>query len=423
MSRLTNVVLLFLCAGWMLAVGSCAREPAPFKCADVPGCVNIEPHEAIPIGVLQALSGKVAPLGVEQVRGTELAIDKRHGTLLGHPIVLQIEDTGCTPEGGANAALKLIADPQTVAIVGTTCSGAAATASEAMSRAGLTMISGNNSAPFLTAIGGKRAPNWQAGYFRTASNEENSGKTAAMFAFEKLGIRKAATINDGDIYTRGLTDGFANQFQHLGGEIVLSTAVAKGERVMGPVLTAVRRSGAQLVFFPLFQPEGNFMVLQARKTPGFEQIVLMSDGSLIESSFIEDVGDAGKGMYFVGPFHPSGPAVDDLVSAYRSKYNTAPSADYFLSAYDAANLLMNAIESVAVQSPDGSLHIGRQALRDALYAVRNVQGITGNLSCNEFGDCAEAAFNVLRLDHPEKGLGGLLANIQFAYRFEDNLSH
>ncbi len=417
-----TVVVMLVWAGLVLSVASCDHAPPPFKCTDTLGCVTLEPHEAIKIGVIQALSGHVAPLGTEQVRGTELAIDKRQGMLLGHPISVQIEDTGCTAEGGANSALKLIADPQTVAIVGTTCSGAAATASQAMSNAGLTMISGNNSAPFLTAIGGKRAPNWQAGYFRTAPNEENAGKTAALFAFEKLGVRKAATINDGDIYTRGLTDGFKQKFQSLGGEIVLSTGITKGEKEMAPVLTAVLNSGAQLLFFPLFQPEGNYVVLQARKMAGFEHITLMSDGSLIESSFIEAVGDSGKGMYFVGPYFPKGNAVDDLNKAYRLKYNATPSADYYLSAYDATNLLLNAIEKVAVRSPDGSLHIGHQALRDALYAVKDFKGVSGTLTCNEFGDCGEPAFNILRLDHPKQGVNGLLSNIQFTYHLNNELS-
>ena len=180
---------------------ACWPAPPPFKCTDDIGCVTIEPGEPIKLGVLQALTGKVTSLGLEQIRGIELATAKRDGRFLGHPIVFQKEDTGCSGEGGANAALKVVADPQNVAVLGTTCSGAAATASKIMSEMGLVMVSGNNSAPFLTSIGGKRAPHWQPGYLRTAPNEETSGETAAMFAFNKLGIRKAATINDGDIYT------------------------------------------------------------------------------------------------------------------------------------------------------------------------------------------------------------------------------
>ncbi len=398
-----------------LLTSACTPSPPAIECRDDIGCVQISSGEPMTIGVLQALSGKVAPLGLEQLRGFQLAIDKRGGKLLNHPITLRIEDTGCTAEGGANAALKIIADPRIVAILGSTCSGAAATASHAMSNAGLTMISGNNSAPFLTSIAGRKAPEWHAGYFRTAYNEEFSGKTAALYAYNKLGVRRVATINDGDIYTRGLTEGFEKVFTELGGRIVLSTAVRKGEREMRPVLQAVLNSEAELLFFPLFQPEGNHLLLQARKMAGFENILLMSDGALIESSFIEDVQSAAVDMLFVSPSHPKGPAVDALAEAYRKKFNASPAASYYLSAYDAADLLFSAIEKTAERMPDGTLTIGRRALREALYRTKAYPGIAGELTCNAYGDCADPVFDVLRLEDPDAGINGLLSNVVFSH--------
>jgi branched-chain amino acid transport system substrate-binding protein len=416
MSRPENIILgVIALASLALAISACETEQQLPACSDGIGCIDIAPKEPVRIGILQAVSGKVAPLGWDQIRGIELAVDSRGGKILGHSIALQMEDTGCTAEGGANAALKIIANPQTVAILGTTCSAAAATASKAMSDAGLVMVSGNNSAPFLTSIHGERAPNWQPGYFRTTSNEEYSGKAAALYAFSGLGLRKAATVNDGDIYTKGLTGGFEQEFQRLGGEIVLSTSVAKGEKEMGPVLQAVLNTGAQILFFPLFQPEGNYIVFQAASTPGFENIALMSDGALIESSFIESVKEKGKGLYFVGPTRPSGPLVDALVKEYISRYNTPPPTSYFLNAYDAACLLLDAIQKVAVRSQDGSLRIGRQALRSIFYATVGFKGVSGDLTCNEFGDCASPAFNVLRLDDPNGGVEGLQSNIVYTY--------
>lgn len=398
-----------------LAEWGCRQEPAPLVCEDALGCVRVGPGEPLKFGVLQALSGKVAPLGVEQVRGIELALAGWNRELLGHPVVLQIEDDGCTAEGGANAALRVIADPQIVAILGSTCSGAAVTASAAMSRAGLTMISGNNSAPYLTSIAGQPAPHHQPGYFRTAPNEEMSGEAAARFAHEKLGIRRAATIHDGDIYTRGLTEGFERAFRQAGGEIVLSSSVDKGDMEMGPVLAAVLQAQAELLFFPLFQPEGNHILLQARETPGFESMVLMSDGALIEASFLQAVGEKGRGMYFVGPSRPVGPAVDALAREYVAAFHSLPSAVYYQSAYDSLNLLFTAIEKVAVQGADGSLCIGRQALRDALAGTREFAGVTGQLCCDVFGDCARPIFNVLRLDDSAAGVEGLQSNVLFTH--------
>lgn len=399
----------------LVAAAGCADDPPEFVCRDSIGCVEIGPGEPIRIGVIQALSGKVAALGREQICGLELALDKWQGRIAGHPVQLQTEDTGCTAEGGANAALKVVADPKTVAIYGTTCSGAAATAAKVMADAGLTMISGNNSAPFLTAFGGKKAPAWQPGYFRTAANEENSGKAAGTFAYTVLGVRKAAVINDGDIYTRGLTDGFKASFVQLGGFIVFESSVNKGDTDMTPVLTAVANGGAELLFFPLFQPEGNHMLRSARKFDRLAKVVMMSDGSLIDNTFISDMGDLARGMYFVGPSDVESEASRELAGSYREKFKASPSASYYQSGYDAADLLFRAIEQVAVKRPDGTLFIGRQALRTALYGTAGFAGVTGSLTCDEFGDCADPVFDVLRLDDPAGGVAALLKNVQFTY--------
>lgn len=396
----------------IVSVISCQwSEKSKFTCTDPLGCVTVKRDEPVYLGVLQALGGGVAALGRAQIRGLELALDKRQNMIAGHPIHLQIEDTGCTAEGGANAALKIIAEPQTVAIFGTTCSGAAATASSAMSAAGLTMVSGNNSAPFLTSINGKPGPNWHPGYFRTASNEENAGRVAAQYSIEELGVDKAATIDDGDIYTRGLTDSFRQGFESLGGSVVLHTSITKGDLEMEPVLKAVIESGASLLFFPLFQPEGNNILRQARSLDALKNTILMSDGALIQETFLKDVGVLATGMYFIGPAKPVGAAVDELAARYLEKYKEVPAVSYYLSGYDAADVLLHGIEKTAIQGQDGELFFGRQALRDTLYGLSSYRGVTGTLSCNRFGDCAESSFSVLRMDDPVLGLAGLEANI------------
>jgi branched-chain amino acid transport system substrate-binding protein len=408
---------LLTAALWMLVqTTACEKAKPEFECRDSIGCVDIAGDEPVKIGVLQALSGKVATLGQEQIRGIQLAMEKHHQTILNHPVALHIVDTGCSGEGGANAALKIIADPQTVAILGTTCSAAAVTASQAMSDAGLSMISGNNSAPFLTAINGQEAPNWHPGFFRTSFNEEASGKTAALYVFNELGLRTAATINDGDIYTRGLADGFERAFKEVGGRIVLSATINKGEANMQPVLRAVLDAKAQMLFFPLFQPEGNHVLLEARKTAGFERVCLMGGGALIEGSFIQDVQAAARGMYFVGPALARNPSAAALAEAFRQKFKTPPASAYYLNAYDAADLLLTTLEKIMVQDPDGALHMGRQNLREALYATRDFKGVAGVMTCDRFGDCADPVFNVLQLEDPRAGIQGLQSNVLFTYR-------
>jgi branched-chain amino acid transport system substrate-binding protein len=52
-------------------------------------------------------------------------------------------------------------------------------------------------------------------------------------------------------------------------------------------------------------------------------------------------------------------------------------------------LVLDAIEKIAQEGSDGTLLIGRQELRDELYATSGYAGITGSLTCDEYGDCAD----------------------------------
>ncbi|MCP4539341.1 MAG: ABC transporter substrate-binding protein [Chloroflexi bacterium] len=408
------IVLLVMTA----CLVACQQSP-PFECTDAIGCVTIAPGEPLKIGTLQALSGSATILGTTQSQTIELAIDERGGQLLGHPIVLQVEDSGCTSEGGAVTAAKIVTDPQVMAILGTTCSGAATTASKVMSEAGLVMVTGSNSAPSLTSIGGQKGQDWQPGYFRTSSNGVWTIQAAAAFAFHELGVSKTATINDGDAFTRGTTNAFGQTFTKLGGEIVLDATINKGESNMRPVLQAVADSGAELLFFPLFQSEGELVILQAKAIAGLENINLLSNTALLTDDFIANVGETGLGMYFMDRATPQTPADAELRDAYASKYGELPQHVIYVGWYDAANLLLHAIESVAVQDTDGTLHIGRQALRDALYATINFEGVGGTLNCDEFGDCGVAEYNVLRLDDPAAGTEGVKANIVYTFALGD----
>jgi branched-chain amino acid transport system substrate-binding protein len=139
-------------------------------------------------------------------------------------------------------------------------------------------------------------------------------------------------------------------------------------------------------------------------------------GEAYYDSFIQAVGEAGVGLYFNGPAPPEGQAYDAFVAQYETRYGQPPvETPYHAHTYDAANLLFHAVEVVAVQEKDGTLHIGRQALRDAVYATAGFQGLTGSLTCDEYGDCGAIRLQIARLDDPAAGLEGLKANVVWTY--------
>jgi branched-chain amino acid transport system substrate-binding protein len=141
----------------------------------------------------------------------------------------------------------------------------------------------------------------------------------------------------------------------------------------------------------------------------------MSAEGLYVDEFLEAVVEAGVGLYLVIPARPEGPAHDAFVSRYEARYGERPTTPYYAHWYDAANLLFDAIEGVAVQDVSGAVQVGHQAVRDALYATSGYQGLTGSLTCDQYGDCGVARFQVVRLDDPTAGLEALAANVVYTY--------
>jgi branched-chain amino acid transport system substrate-binding protein len=375
------------------------------------GAVEIPSGDPILIGAHQAISGDTASLGTDQDRAIEIAIADRGGELLGHPIEKQTEDDQCRAEGGTTGAQRLRAEPRLVAVIGTSCSGAAVPASEIYAEAGILMISASNTSPVLTSdLAGTEGVSHQDTYFRTAHNDITQGEAAATFAFEELGAQTAATIHDGDPYTQGLAGAFERSFTELGGEVVLATAVGPDDTDMRPVLTEVAAANPDLVFFPIFQPAADFIVAQANEFPELEDTEkLMGADGLLSDTFIE-IEDT-EGMYFSGPATPTGSTYDELVQKYEAEFGEAPIQSFHGHAYDAANIVFDAIEAVAVEGDDGTLTIDRQALLDEVGATEGFEGLTGTLTCDEFGDCADPSIDIVQNTEEAVSIADVRGNV------------
>lgn len=404
--------------GTLLLVGAACAPAEETTAGFTPGplgAVTIDPDAPISIGVIQAISGDTASLGQDQVRAIELAIADKGGPLLDHPVEVQVEDGQCKAEGGTTAAQKLVADPQIVGVLGTSCSGEAVPAMEIFAEEGISMISGSNTSPSLTSdFSGNAGTANQKGYFRIAHNDTIQGLAAATFAFEELKAKTAVTIHDGDPYTEGLATAFGTSFKELGGTIALATAISKGDTDMRPVLTEVAATKPDVVFFPIFQPEADFIVQQAKEFPDLADTKkLFGADGLLSDTFV--VIAQTEGMYFSGPATPTGAAYEDFVTKYEAEYGEKPIQAFHAHSYDAANVLMAAIEKVAVQDDDGTLHIDRQQLMDELYATEGYDGLTGTITCDEFGDCADARIDIVQNTAAQTTIDQVRGNVLYTF--------
>jgi len=388
--RLFALLSVLVLATMLLA--ACGPKTAAFTCTDAIGCVNIAPGDPIHIAYALVISGADETLGIDSRNGIEIAVDLK-GQVLGHDVLLTGEDDGCSAEGGQAAGTKLAADPTIVAIIGTSCSSAARVASPLISQAGMVMISASNTAPDLTLAGNE---NNHPGFLRTAHSDLVQGAAAAKFAYEKMGVTKAATIHDGSLYAEKLQEVFAEAFKKLGGTITVTEAVDPNGTDFKSTLTNIATTEPEFIYLPIFVKAGSLITRQAKEIPGLEEVYLMGADGMFSPDVVEGAGDAVEGLFVSSPDLSA--FSDDYTSTFLPKYNemfgTDPISIFHAHAFDATNIIFAAIEKVAVKDADGTLHIGRQAFRDAMYATANFKGLTGNLTCTPTGDCADPVIAV-----------------------------
>ena len=385
-----------------------AKPKPSFLYEDKIGVVKIRPGEPIHIACWFAVAGSEASLGIDSKRGVEIAIEDKGGKLLGFPIKLTVEDTGCNPEGGQAAATKIAADPTIVAAIGSTCSSEARPGAPILWKAGIVTVSPSNTALELTSP--KRGTEY-AGYLRTAHNDKVQGAVAAEFAYKKLGVKRVATIHDGSTYSEQLQAVFAATFKRLGGTITSQEAVAPTDTDMRPVLTKIATGKPEFIYYPVFIAAGGHITRQAKEVAGLEKVYLMGADGVFSPDFYKAAGEAAINMFHSSPdFSAFAGGYRSFLEKHQKKYGEKPLSVFHAHAYDATMIIFAGIEKVAKKAPDGTLYIGRKVLRDALYATKGFKGLTGTLSCDAYGDCADpriavyrtTADNVKKLVMPDK---------------------
>jgi branched-chain amino acid transport system substrate-binding protein len=372
--------------------------------ADQFGCVEVADGAPLRVGTALVITTADAPLGQDSQNGGHLAADYLDGTfdgvngeVLGHTVEFQDEDDQCSAEGGQAAATKLAADPTIAFVLGTSCSSAAlGNADKVLGDKGIVLISPSNTNRLLTlpeSEGGQHNPF----YARTAHNDDIQAEAVFNYISEELGLTKGATIHDESVYSEGLAGTFGDLLTGGGGTVTAAEAIGSDDTDFSSLLESIAATDPEFIYMPIFIGAGGFITQQAQDIAGLDGVVLIGSDGINSTGYIEAAGDAAEGVYasgpdlnFTNPFYK-----DQFLPAYEEQYGP-PTSVFHAHAYDAMNIMFAAIEKVAIED-GGTLFIPRTALRDALLATSGYEGLTGTITCNEFGDCNAAVIAVYQV--------------------------
>ena len=393
-------LVIFLALFLFLGLSAC--NAPEISCADSLGCIAVNRGDPVRIGAMAALSGNAAYLGKDSQRAIELAILDRDNTLLDHKIELVVTDSGCDAEVAKIATELVVEDEDVIGIIGPTCTVAVETAVPIVASLGLTLISPTATASRLTNPDQESGGLWQPGFYRTVPSDAYQAQVAADFAFNQINARTAAIIYDETDVSKDLHQSFVDAFQNFGGQITFQSGISPGDSNVTEILRGVEAAAPDLLYLPVFEPEANLIASRIPEILGLQDVSLMGGMGLFNARFPVSVGaPVINGMYILGP------AIDEVVYAaflerWNGRYAQPPSSPHSSHAYDAATLLLDAIETVAQVDNRGNILIGLQAMRDELTATDDYPGVTGQLSCTATGDCAAlSGLGVYRISREE----------------------
>lgn len=294
----------------------------------------------IKIAVIAPMSGQVATFGDSTAKGVQLAVEEWNAKsgVLGKKIEVSVNDGACSADSAVNAANKVIQQDKIHYIVGEVCSSASIPISEIAEKNKVIQISPTSTNPSVTI---NKDGSTKQFIFRACFIDPFQGTVMAKFA-QSQGFKTAFIMYDqGNDYVRGLAEFFEKAWVAAGGQVVGKETYTKTDTNFSAILSKVAASKAEVLFLPDYYNIVNLVGAQAKES-GVTAVMMGGDGW--DSSDL-DVKAADGGFY--SNHYDAGDTraiVKSWVANYGKKYEGKTPDALATLGYDAANLLIAAIE-------------------------------------------------------------------------------
>jgi branched-chain amino acid transport system substrate-binding protein len=320
------------------------------------------------IGAIYNLTGGQQNLDIPSSQGARLAVDHANERVgaLGRQVSIVVVDGETKPEIIAAKTRELIADQPAIAgLIGLSDTDMVLAAAKVAAERRLVFLTSGATSPLLPT----EIPEY---LFLACFGDNVQAAAGAEWAYDTLKARTVAVLfKQGATYTELLHGYFETRFKELGGKVL---AVESYSLDAGDIGAKVAELPAADLIYLAAQPDDVALAVPALRHAGIEAPILGGDGL--------DIGDAwstidkASKVYFtthayLGADNPA-PAVKEFRAEFVRAYPGKEPDAFAALGYDAARLLMAAIESAVSTEP--------QAVREGLTRIKDFPGVTGNIT-------------------------------------------
>jgi branched-chain amino acid transport system substrate-binding protein len=333
-------------------------------------------QSAIPVGLVQPLTGAFAAAGTDVVNGAKIAADEINakGGVLGKKLELVIEDSKSNPTEAAAVAEKLIVRDKVPVLMGASASTATLAVMPKLMEYKVPMLVETSSSSKITTSGNPYI-------FRIAPPSEVE---AAVFGkiVKRVGIQKADFLVVNNDWGRGTADEFSKILKDNGIGVGLVERMDQGAQDMNAQLVKFKGSGADTLFVTTAVEQLSLVLKQAASL-GLNLRIISTGGSQNPDQLITNAGKAADGTWhlvFFAPWAPETTPDPAAAKAFVAEWNHRGLPFGGLTSsfrgYDGIRAITEAIKIAGKAEPE--------AIRTALWNV-NILGLNGPIKFEKDG--------------------------------------
>lgn len=356
------------------AAKTAAAAPAPAAPAPAPAAAPAA-AKVVKIAVAGPLTGANAAFGAQIKNGAEQAAEDINaaGGILGHKIELLYGDDVSDPKQGVSIANKFAGEGAKL-VVGHFNSGVSIPSSDVYAENGMLQITPASTNPTFT-----ERNMWNV--FRTCGRDDQQGTVAGNYIAETQKGKKVAVVHDKTPYGKGLADETKKAMNAKGVTEVLYEGVNTGEKDFSALISKIKESGAELVFWGGLHTEGGLIVRQMSDA-GVKATLMGADGiATDEFAAVAGPGAEGTLMTFA-PDPQKRPEAQAVLAKFEARKFKPES--YTLYAYAAVQILKTAAERAGKLDP--------KTMADVMHSGEPFKTVIGDIGYDKKGD-------ITRLDY------------------------
>ena len=334
-------------------------------------------HAQIKLAIAGPITGPSAATGAQMKNGVDQAVADINaaGGILGQKIVVSYGDDVSDPKQGVSVANKFAADGVKF-VVGHYNSGVSIPSSDVYQENGILQITPASTNPTFT-----ERKMWNT--FRICGRDDQQGAVAGAYIVKHFKGKKVAVVHDKTTYGKGLADETKKAINKSGIKEVLYEGVNTGEKDYSALVSKIKQSGADLIYWGGLYTEGGLIVRQMRDQ-GVKAVLMGGDG-ITDSEFGSIGGPGVEGTLMTyGPDPRNNPAAKEAVTKFRAN-NFDPQA-YTLYSYAAVQVIKQAAEAAKSVDP--------KKVAEKIHSGHKFKTVLGELAFDKKGDITKLDYVV-----------------------------